>query len=447
MLSNGRKNILFLLRHLIRRNPFVLRRAAGLQAREHASAPQQLARQATLLRATLAAARRQLPRYAAIALPPADADPLVWLRTHYPVLDKQDLLNGRATLYPRAGKRRPWWPAGKTSGTSGTPLEVFRSLDSVMWEEAFHLQAWQWAGYTHGAQQAVVRGDQVCAPGQRQAPYWHQDPFGKHLFISTRHLSASTAQAILDAIAASQPAILRAYPSACFDLARHAERLGHALRLPAVVTGSEPLFPLQREQIERAFGCRVFDTYGMAERVAFAAQCEAGYYHVQPEYSLVEILDDDNQPTSDFGHVVGTTLHNHVMPLLRYRLSDRARWLPGECPCGRHAARIELSSGKVEDQLYDSEGTAVSASIVTFAFKGLAHIRKSQVAQTGPGTWVVRIVPEAGYAEADTVALESNFQRYISDRISVSIHLVEDIPLMPSGKYKWVSQEWPGARR
>lgn len=400
-----------------------------------------------MLRATLAAAQRQLPHYAAIALPPAHADPFAWLRTHYPVIDKRDLLNGRATLYPRAGKRRPWWPAGKTSGTSGTPLEVFRSIDAVMWEEAFHLQAWHWAGYRHGAPQAVLRGDQVCAPAQRQAPYWHLDPFGKQLFVSTRHLSAGTAQAILDAIAASAPVILRAYPSACYDLAQHAERAGHALRLQAVVTSSEPLYPLQREHIERAFGCPVFDTYGMAERAAFAAQCEAGYYHLHPEYAWVEILDEDNQPTSDFGNIVGTTLHNHVMPLLRYRLSDRARWVPGDCPCGRHTPRIELSSGKVEDQLYDSEGTAVSASIVTFAFKGLAHIRKSQVAQTGPGAWVVRIVPEAGYTDADTAALKGNFERYISDKIAVSVSLVDEIALMPSGKYKWVSQEWPGARK
>ena len=446
MASNVLKSLSFLIRHIVRRNPLALRRAAALVAREKLLPEQVRARQATGLRATLESARR-LPRYAAMPAPPASADIYAWIRLHYPVISKKDLLTGRAELYPNGGKRRPWWPSGKTSGTTGTPLEVFRSIDSVVWEEAFQLQFWHWAGFANGQRQAVLRGDQACAADQQNAPYWLADPFGRHLFVSTRHLSERTAPAILDAIRAYRPAMLRAYPSSGFELARLAEKLGHPLRLDALVTGSEPLYPLQREQIERAFGCKVFDFYGMAERIAYAAQCEHGFYHVNPEYSWVEILDDAGQATDDFGYVVGTTLRNHLMPLIRYRIADRARWIGGACPCGRHSERIELASGKVEDQLFDSEGTPVSASIVTFAFKGLTNIKKSQVAQTGPGKWEIRVVPESGYTRADGALLISNFSKYISPNITVEVRLVDDIALMPSGKFKWVSQEWPGAKK
>ncbi|MFM9434235.1 phenylacetate-CoA ligase [Janthinobacterium sp. CG_23.3] len=439
------KNLTFLLRHLLRRNLIALGRARALIRRERLPWPQLQARQGALLRATLATARRVLPHYAAIPVAPDDADIHAWLRAHYPVISKQDLIKGRATLYPNKGKRRPWWPSGKTSGTSGTPLEVFRSIDSVVWEEAFQLQFWQWAGYTNGETQAVLRGDQVSDIDRQTPPFWHWDRFGRQLFMSTRHLSTRTAAAMLDSMQASRPGMLRAYPSSGFELARLAEQIGHGARLRAVVTGSEPLFALQREQMQRAFACQVFDFYGMAERVAYAAQCEHGFYHVNPEYAWVEILDQDDLPTRDFGHVVGTTLHNHVMPLIRYRISDRARWVDGVCPCGRSYPRLELSSGKVEDQLYDREGTPVSASIITFAFKGLAHIRKCQVAQLGPGAWEIRIVPEAGYAAADQQALLDNVGAYISQKLDVTVRIVADIALMPSGKFKWVSQEWPGS--
>ena len=434
-----------LARHLVRRNLLSRAHAAGLIARERQSPDILRDRQQALLRATLDSARRKLPFYASTPEAPPGADMHGWLRDYYPVLSKPDLLARRAELYPAAGRRRRWWPVGKTSGTSGTPLEVFRSIPSVIWEEAFNMQAWTWAGFRDGQPQAVLRGDDVADVARTAPPFWFWDRFGRQLFMSTRHLSPANAVAMLDALKAARVAMLRAYPSSCAELARLAECSGCQVSLPAVVTGSEPLYRVQRELIERTFGCKVFDFYGMAERVAYAAQCEHGHYHINPEYSVVEILDEHNQPTDGFGYIVGTTLHNHVMPLLRYRISDRARWLPGPCPCGRSYPRIELSSGKVEDQLFDRDGAPVSASIITFAFKGLSHIRKSQVAQVGPGRWEVRLVPDPGYADADGEALLANFGKHISTRLDVSLRIVDDIPLLASGKYKWVAQEWQGA--
>ncbi len=55
--------------------------------------------------------------------------------------------------------------------------------------------------------------------------------------------------------------------------------------------------------------------YGMAERVAYASECERGNLHVNTDYSYVEIVDDDGKPTSGDGYIVGTTFHNTVMPL------------------------------------------------------------------------------------------------------------------------------------
>jgi phenylacetate-CoA ligase len=440
------KNLSLLGRHLMRRNALALARTARLRRGERRTAQAILAEQDTLLRDTIAAARRRLPRYR--ALPPLDpgADPRAWLRAHAPVISKSDLVNAPGEYYPHGGRRWPWWPLGKTSGTSGSPLEVFRSIDSVVWEEAFHLQFWEWAGWRPGQPQAVLRGDQIKPIRDTAPPYWLWDRFGRQLFLSTRHMNNGTAGAMLDAIAAAGVRQLRGYPSSVYELARHAERLNHPLRLQAVITGSEPLFAGQREQVERSFGCRIADFYGMAERIAFAAQCEHGHYHLHPDYSYVEILDEHNVPTMEFGNIVGTTLRNLAMPMLRYRIADRARWLPGDCPCGRRYPRIELSSGKVEDQLFDRDGNPVSASIITFALKGLDAIEKSQVAQTGPGEWVVRIVAGPGYDVHSPERMRQNFATYVSQNLDLRIQLVADIPLQASGKFKWVSQEWPGAR-
>ena len=288
----------------------------------------------------------------------------------------------------------------------------------------------------------MLRGDQIVPSDREVPPFWLWDRFGRQLFLSTRHVNRQHARAMLDALAEARVSMLRAYPSAVYEFARLAEQLGHGLRLPAVVTGSEPPFSVQREQLERSFGCKVFDFYGMAERVAYAAQCEHGQYHLNTDYSWVEILDEAGRPTDDFGFVVGTTLHNRVMPLLRYRTSDRARWVKGQCGCGRSYPAIELSSGKVEDQLFDAEGTPISASIITIAFKGLARIRKAQVAQIDRGLWEVRVQPDPGFGAADGQALIDNIASYVTRKIDVRLAVVDDIAPLPSGKFKWVSQEW-----
>lgn len=436
------KQLSLLGRQLLRRNALTRARALQLVAGERDDAAKLRARQSGLLRRTLASARARLPAYSDLPAPAESADMHDWLRQHCPIVSKADLLGGRQRYYPNQALRKAWWPLGKTSGTSGSPLEVFRSIDSVIWEEAFQFQAWDWAGFRVGQTQAILRGDQVVPADCEVPPFWLWDRFGRQLFLSTRHLRKPHALAMLSALADANVHMLRAYPSAVFEFARLAEQCDFNLRLPAVVTGSEPLFPVQREQIERTFGCRVFDFYGMAERIAYAAQCEHGRYHLNTDYSWVEIVDADGRATEDFGHVVGTTLRNDVMPLLRYRIADRARWIKSACACGRTYPSIELSSGKVEDQLFDNEGVPVSASIITFGFKGLANIRRAQVAQIGQGVWEVRVQRETAFDERDIRALVANIAEHVTRKIEVQVRLVDDIALMPSGKFKWVSQEW-----
>ena len=193
--------------------------------------------------------------------------------------------------------------------------------------------------------------------------------------------------------------------------------------------------------VEECFGAKVMDMYGMAERVAYATECEFGSLHVNPDYSFVELVDEDGKPARDFGYVVGTTFHNHAMPLVRYRLTDRTRWRPGACACGRPFPVIEPVSGKWEDSIFGGDGAFVSPSVLTFAFKGLRNIRKSQVAQVAPAHWEVRVVPAPGFGADERRQLVDNIHRLIDPRVEVRVVLRDDIPGTASGKYRWVVNE------
>jgi phenylacetate-CoA ligase len=433
-------------RHALTLGPLVAARCHRLRHGEKLSQDEWVCRQEGLLRRTLQHAARVIPAYRSLLGHIPQNRLIEFLRT-LPLVDRAKLLSARQDYYPHGGDARPWWSVGKTSGTTGTPLDIFRSYDSVLWEQAFCRQHWAWAGWSAGERQVVLRGDLVVPVEQTSPPFWFYDRFGAQLLVSSRHVNRHTVAAIAQAITAHAPAQLRAYPSAAYNLAVLLREQGLRVLLRSIITGSETLLPVQRQTIESVFGARVFDHYGMAERVAFGMECEHGRLHVHPQYSFVEIVDAAGRNTDGPGFVVGTTFHNQVMPLVRYRLNDMAQWGQGECPCGRTYPHLLHLGGKVEDQLYDRDRQAVSASVVTFAFKGVPLIAKAQVAQVDAQRWVIRIVPLPGFSADEQGLLLTNFKTLVSNRVDTSIQLLEDIPAQASGKYKWISQEYYTAAR
>jgi len=364
------------------------------------------------------------------------------LQEFFPIICKETLLENSEELYPHGGRARPWHSIGKTSGTTGTPLSVFRSLESVLMEGAFLRRHWEWGGYTNGMPRATMRGDMVVPLSRTDPPFWFWNRYNNQLLISSRHLKDAFVDAIIYELERFAPRMLQAYPSTAFALAQFLLQRDRRLMIPVVFTASEPLYQHQRELIEERIGARVMDMYGMAERVAFATECEYGSLHINPDYSFVELVDSDGRPTQNTGYVVGTTFHNLAMPLVRYRLSDRTRWIPGKCRCGRSFPMIEPVTGKWEDRIFGSDGAFVSPSVLTFAFKGVQNIRKSQVAQVGPERWEIRLVPAPAFGVDDRQKLIENIHKLVDPGVKVEIAMKNEIPCTEAGKFRWVVNEW-----
>jgi phenylacetate-CoA ligase len=393
------------------------------------------------LHLTLQVAIQKLPFYAEITPDFSIEQSEEVLRHYFPIIDKAVLLDNPSRLYPHSGCRRPWESAGKTSGTTGTPLTITRSIRSVLMENAFIKRHWAWAGFHDGMKRATLRGDMVVTLEQTAPPFWFMNHYNRQLLLSSRHLTDSCVVPIIGELERFAPHVLQAYPSTAYTLAQYLKRHNLFLNIPFVYSASEPLYPHQRELIEERLACKIMDMYGMAERVAFATQCEFGEMHINSDYSHVEIVDEQGKPTDAYGYVTGTTFHNHAMPLIRYRLSDRTRWKPGHCPCGRAFPMIEPITGKFEDCITGSSGAEISPSILTFAFKGVENIRKSQVAQVASDSWEIRVVPAPAFALVDQQQLVKNIHDLVDARIDVKIVLKEDLPATAAGKFRWVVNE------
>ncbi|MGH8737392.1 MAG: phenylacetate--CoA ligase family protein [Burkholderiales bacterium] len=396
--------------------------------------------QSLQLRRIVAAAARDVPyyrdrdRYRTLGLDPQKLEFPEAMR-RLPMIGKDDVRAGGATFVSRR-KRGPLF-AGSTSGTTGAPLRLKQDLAAINRENAFVWRQLSWAGLRRGERRAWMRGDMIVPAGEARPPYWRRDRGENTLMLSSYHLSDATAGAYLDALAAFGPVVIQAYPSSVGFLATWALDAGARYRgrsLRGIVTSSETLEPGRRREIERAFGCRVFDWYGQFERVAAIGTCEHGRYHLLCDYSFVELL-----PAGDgLFELVGTGFHNLAMPLIRYRCGDLVRpAAPGErCACGRSFPLIDEVIGRLDDPVKLADGRSIGR--LDHVFKGLEGILEAQIRQDRREAVSILVVPGAGYSERVRQALLRNARERLGDRTALEIHLVERIPRTANGKFKGV---------
>ena len=157
-----------------------------------------------------------------------------------------------------------------------------------------------------------------------------------------------------------KPDVIAATPSFALHLAETlAEQGGRpdALGLRVGVFGAEPWTDGIRTAIERAFGLRAFDVYGLSEIIGpgVAGECEArDGLHIADDHFLPEIIDPVSgsvlEPGRE-GELVFTTLSKRAMPLVRYRTGDITTLTLEPCGCGRTSARMARVKGRSDDML------------------------------------------------------------------------------------------------
>jgi phenylacetate-CoA ligase len=132
------------------------------------------------------------------------------------------------------------------------------------------------------------------------------------------------------------------------EVARERGRPRHRMKL--LVGGGEGITPRLRTELERFWEAPVCMTYASTEAatvLGFECATRDGY-HVNEFDFVVEV---DHPDRSGYGEIVFTTVNRHVMPLLRYRTGDVARWLDGPCSCGLPFRRLSAIRGRRDEQV------------------------------------------------------------------------------------------------
>jgi len=358
------------------------------------------------------------------------------------VLEKLPVLTREKVIANRDRMRNRDLPPGScrlghTGGSTGTPLAFWYDDYKIELMRAGMMRGYMWSGWR---------------PGEKILNFWgaRQDlKIGlrrryKEFVAAERTLGAweydeATLERWAGMIRSWRPVLLQGYASVLAELARHLLR--RKMPLPKGIKGvystAEVLYDWQREAMESAFGCPVFNQYGSREVPNIALQCRQGNLHVFTDMVALESVRREGEE-----RLLVTSLTNRVMPFIRYENGDTGRLREGGCSCGSPFPLMELNLCRSNDLVRTPGGRKIYPSWFVHLLDGVAGIRRYQFVQESPQRILLKLVSEAPPGDEVVAAL----QRRVGDELGMQLEVrtVEAIAPSASGKHRFVIG-YPGA--
>lgn len=324
---------------------------------------------------------------------------------------------------------------GSTSGTSGIPLNLKRSIVSVVYEQVMFDRLLERAGLAPArCRAAVLRGDDIKDPADRTPPYWRLASGGRRLIFSSNHLDSESLEQFVGRLRTYEPELLLAYPTVLESLCALMLERGLELEIPVTVCASEVLTAHTAQLARRALNTRVIGHYGQAERVAWAAGEPGVGYRFDPTYSINELVLVESEPQSDVYELIGTGLWNRAMPLVRYRTGDQIRLRHGADPLAVAEGREPFLDviGRNGDFLIAPGGARLMG--IDHIPRGVPNVVRTQFIQQTPERVRLLVVPGADFGEASLELLRAHAALKLPPSMTLEIETTNRLERNPSGK-------------
>lgn len=387
------------------------------------------------------AAREHSPFYEGLPEPSGasdDREAIAETLSRMPVLEKKIYRENTEAIIRRDVSARRL-RRGMTSGTTGTALRLFYTREAEAEEYATVWRQREQLGVGLYDAHYTFTGKIIVPVTQTRSPFWRHNRYNNQSLFSLYHMSPENLELYVDQLHETDAVYANGYPSALHLVAREMLTKGTTLprgQLKAVFTSSESLLAFQRDDIEEAFGAKVWDRYGSAEFAVSMTGCAERNLHVDMEYCIVEVEVAEESDEWERGPLLVTGLANDATPFIRYRIGDVGTRLKGPCPCGRPGDVFLDVDGRVEDFIVTRSGRKIGR--MDHIFKSLEEVEEAQILQTSLDEIEVILVPAANYDVAAEAKLRREIRSRLGDEMGVRLHSVSEIAREPNGKFRAV---------
>lgn len=331
-----------------------------------------------------------------------------------------------------------------TGGSSGEPLIFYFGRSRQAADAAGRLRARRWWGVQPGEREVYLWGAPVEL-NRTDRIKTLRDRLVNQLLLNAFEMSPARMDEYLDAIGDWNPKAIYGYASSLALLAAHAGSRGRRLRLPAlrvVSSTGEPLFPHQRELIERVFGVPVSVEYGARDAGLMALESPDGTLLQMSETHLIEVLDDAGNPVEE-GEAVITSLVSEAQPFIRYRTGDVVRRSLKADPGGRGLDVLDAVVGRQTDFVVAADGRIMHALALIYVLRAIPGVAQFKLIQHAVDRLEVQVVADAHWNDHAREALFRGLHERLGSTLSIDLKLLEAIAPETSGKHRYVVSHVP----
>jgi phenylacetate-CoA ligase len=270
------------------------------------------------------------------------------------------------------------------------------------------------------------------------SPYPFSSVFGLYplIFVST----LEPVEQILRIFVRERPHLIVCYPSHLRQIAELASEQQIASIRPTLISvSSEMSSQSERDHLAQVFGCPALDNYSSEELARIAAQCPHKVYHLFEDMNFVETLDEEGNPTTELGRVVGTNLHNRAMPLIRYQQDDLAQITGERCACGWNFRTLRSIQGRRNDAFILPSGRVLTSGFLLdatyeFLLEHRAAVRDFSLVQESARSIRLELVPGRHLSPAIQARITNRFREFLEPGVEFRTEIVQECERTRTGK-------------
>lgn len=364
----------------------------------------------------------------------------------FPILTKTKIRGAQSALFSKDHRSRKSF-INTSGGSTGEPLAILQDRNFL-----------QKSSGLFALIKEIRTGDPFCRTvtlwgasrdiGSNQKSFKGRliDFFNNTEIINAAKLTPEVIHHFVHTINKRRPPLIIAYVRSIYEVAKFVQQ--HNIKVAqqqAIHTGAGQLYPFMRELIEEVFKCKVFNHYGARETGALATECsEHNGLHILGSSVHLEIVNEKGDTCSpgEEGDILVTSLTNYSMPLIRYKIGDRAVAMEQTaCSCGIVFPKIAKISGRTVNNFRLHSGGYVSGEYLTLTFNHIPGITNFQIRQKALNEITIYLVITDQYNTDTENKTSIKLKELFGPDLKIQFRYVNDIPLTKTGKHLFTISE------